>query len=59
MVQKEFDRCLRCGRKLKKPEHRLLGYGPSCYKKMIKGRLRKKYLIGVVLDDSKATKSSC
>ena len=56
---KEFDRCLRCGRKLKKPEHRLLGYGPNCYKKMINARLKKKSIIGVTHYDSQtATVSS-
>lgn len=27
--------CKRCGRKLKKPESRELGYGNICYKRMI------------------------
>jgi hypothetical protein len=52
---KEFDRCLRCGKKLKKLEHRLLGYGPSCYKKMNNVRLKKKSLIGVEHYDSTTT----
>ena len=30
----EHKRCLRCGRKLKNSEHRLLGYGPVCYEKI-------------------------
>ena len=30
---KEYDRCLRCGRKLKSKENRLRGYGKICYKK--------------------------
>lgn len=50
-MKKEFDRCLRCGRRLKSMEHRLLGYGPSCYQKMKKGRLRKKLIIEVVQGD--------
>lgn len=28
------NRCLRCGRRLKKEEHRKLGYGPICYEKI-------------------------
>lgn len=32
MNQKEYDRCLRCGRKLKNPEARLKGFGPVCEK---------------------------
>lgn len=31
---KEFERCLRCGRKLKNPEYRLTGYGKICAEKM-------------------------
>ena len=30
----EHDRCLRCGRKLKNPDARLLGYGTICYNKI-------------------------
>ena len=33
MVEREFNYCLRCGRKLKKPESRILGYGKICYEK--------------------------
>ena len=32
---KEYDRCLRCGRKLKKSEYRLRGYGKICWEKII------------------------
>lgn len=32
--QKEHEICLRCGRKLKNPNARKLGYGAVCYKKM-------------------------
>jgi len=32
---KEYDKCLRCGRKLKTPENRLRGYGKICYQKQI------------------------
>ena len=31
---KEYDHCLRCGRKLKNPEARKIGYGSTCLKKM-------------------------
>lgn len=30
---KEHEYCLRCGRKLKNQDARLLGYGTICYKK--------------------------
>ena len=30
---KEHEFCLRCGRKLKKLENRITGYGNICYKK--------------------------
>ena len=33
---KEHQYCLRCGRKLKKKEWRLLGYGCTCYRKIKK-----------------------
>ena len=32
--QKEHKICLRCGRKLKNPDARKLGYGAVCFKKM-------------------------
>lgn len=32
--QKEHEICLRCGRKLKNPNARKLGYGAVCFKKM-------------------------
>lgn len=31
---KEYQFCLRCGRKLKNPEARIKGYGTICEKKM-------------------------
>ncbi len=31
---KEYEYCLRCGRKLKKPETRKIGYGTVCARKM-------------------------
>lgn len=30
----EHDRCLRCGRKLKNPDARAIGYGTVCYNKI-------------------------
>ena len=30
----EYDRCGRCGRRLKKPESRRLGFGAVCYSKV-------------------------
>lgn len=33
MENKEYEYCLRCGRKLKTKESRLRGYGDICYKK--------------------------
>lgn len=32
---KEYDRCLMCGRKLKTPETRKLGFGKVCYEKYL------------------------
>lgn len=32
---KEYDRCIRCGRKLKNPEYRQRGYGAVCWEKRI------------------------
>ena len=31
--KKPYDRCLRCGRKLKNEQARLRGFGDVCYKK--------------------------
>ena len=33
---KKFERCKRCGRKLKNNESQLLGFGPGCYKRHMK-----------------------
>lgn len=33
-MKKEYERCLRCNRKLKNPEARLNGYGSVCIEKM-------------------------
>ena len=41
-MQKEYEFCLRCGRKLKNPEARAIGYGKTCQKKAknaVKSRL--------------------
>ena len=34
-MQKEYEFCIRCGRKLKNPKSRLIGYGIVCEKKML------------------------
>ena len=34
MNNKEYDKCLRCGRKLKTSETRKRGYGDTCWKKI-------------------------
>ena len=33
-INHDYHRCLRCGRVLKTPESRELGYGETCYKKV-------------------------
>jgi len=41
-MEKEYEFCLRCGRKLKNPDNRRIGYGKTCEKKMknaLKSRL--------------------
>lgn len=40
LEEKEHEVCLRCGRKLKNPGARKLGYGAVCYKKMQAGTKR-------------------
>lgn len=40
LEEKEYDYCLRCGRKLKNPNARKLGYGSVCFKKMQVGTKR-------------------
>ena len=44
-MKKEYNYCLRCGRKLKNPEARQLGYGSICYKKIKNKLLIKKLFI--------------
>ena len=34
MIKKEYEYCLRCGRKLKNDKARKLGYGGICIKKI-------------------------
>ena len=34
MIKKEYEYCLRCGRKLKNDKARKLGYGSICIKKI-------------------------
>lgn len=51
MKTRIYTHCLRCGRKLKNPEHMIIGFGPTCYKKINKSRLKmKKSLLGVEYD---------
>ena len=38
---KNNGRCIRCGRKLKNPTARLLGYGPVCYAKLQQEKLNR------------------
>lgn len=37
---KEYTHCLRCGRKLKNPEAKKIGYGTVCYEKIKTDRRR-------------------
>lgn len=40
-MKKEYEYCLRCGRKLKNKEARIIGYGTVCERKMkVKHRKR-------------------
>lgn len=34
MPEPEYDKCGRCGRRLKNPESRRLGFGAACYSKV-------------------------
>ena len=36
-MEKDFDRCLRCNRKLKNKEARKIGYGKTCFNKLGEG----------------------
>lgn len=44
-MTKEYEHCLRCGRKLKNPEARLKGFGLVCEKKMQSERFKKYRLL--------------
>ena len=57
-MSKEYEFCLRCGRRLKNSEHKKLGYGPTCYKKISISRLKKKSILGVIDDPKTRTISS-
>jgi len=39
--QKDHNRCLRCGRKLKSEEARKIGYGKVCLEKMQKRKTKR------------------
>ena len=46
-IKKEYryeseERCIKCGRRLKTPQSKILGYGPSCYKKLLSERNKEK-----------------
>ena len=46
----EYNYCLRCGRRLKNPEYKKLGYGKICYEKSkveIEERKVRKGLFGI------------
>lgn len=36
VIPKSYTHCLRCGRRLKKPEYKARGYGKVCWEKMQK-----------------------
>ena len=56
MKEQKFGKCLRCGRILKSPLARKIGYGPLCYKR-IHNHIRKKNLLYKGdCDDGKTTK---
>lgn len=44
-VPVEYDRCLRCGKRLKTTESRRRGYGDECYFKLLESRIHKNKLI--------------
>ena len=46
-IKKEYkyeaeERCIKCGRRLKTPQSKVLGYGPLCYKKLMMERSKEK-----------------
>ena len=50
------EKCLRCGRKLKTEESKLLGYGKTCREKMNAGNGWKELFPADVLQKMSATK---
>ena len=46
-MREEHKYCLLCGRELKNPETKIIGYGPICYKKMTDNNRRTKKLFEV------------
>ena len=42
---KLYDTCLRCGKKLVSFHSRRLGYGDTCYKKVIREKIKQKELL--------------
>lgn len=46
--QKQYDRCLRCGRKLKTTENRLRGYGKICWEKIIIKNSKKLFTFAII-----------
>jgi hypothetical protein len=51
-----YERCLRCGRKLKTEESKLLGYGKTCRDKMSVGNGWKELFPSDVLQKMSVTK---
>ena len=56
---KEYDKCLRCGKKLTTPESRRRGYGAECYMKLIESRHHKNSLIPGVENVDSGTAEDC
>ena len=48
-----YEKCRRCGRKLKNPLWRKIGYGATCYKKMCEEKTRMKPLFQLTKYTSK------
>lgn len=42
---KVYEYCLRCGKRLVSFESRRLGYGTTCYKKVLRERIKRKELL--------------
>ena len=46
-IRKEYkyeseERCIKCGRRLKTPQSKVLGYGQLCYKRLMQERSKEK-----------------